>query len=303
MKMKVLFIVIAIANIAFAQTEKHTLIAGTKYSLIPPDGFEAVTNFSGFQNKQTGASIMLAEIPGPIEKVSEGFAADQLKAKGMTLLSKEIIDFNKAKATYIKLSQPANGITYLKQILVFGDSKKTVLVNGIYPEAVKEIEAEIKKSLLSTSFNAMQTEAPLEAVSFKVNITGSDFKLAKFMGGSLLYSTDGKVPTEKPVLVISPSIAKVATENRKQYSIERLKKLPRGEFNVLKKTNPVQIDNLEGYEIVADGITKDGKKQLVYQVMIFNGESDYYIIVGTATENPENNLVNFREIAKTFQRK
>lgn len=246
---------------------------------------------------------MVNELPWPYQTLIEGFTAEALKTKGMTLISEQAIDFNNSKATLLNVTQPANGITYIKQMLIFGDTKETVLVNGIYPEASKSLEAKIKDALLSTVYNASQNVNPLDAATFTIDVKDTDFKIVKFMSGSLLYSTDGKIPTEKPTLIVGNSIAKIPTQNQKQYAEERLKKLPRGEFNVIKEIKEIAIDNLKGYEIVADGQSKDNKPELVYQVMLFNERGDYYIIIGKAKEEFQKNLEVYKRIAKTFKRK
>ncbi len=303
MKFRLLLSFLLLGNIVFAQTEKLTKISGTKCSLIPPSGFVAATTFSGFQNVETGASIMITELPVPYQNIVDGFTADALKTSGMTLISKQTIDFNNSKATLINVTQPVNGTTYLKQMLIFGDEKGTLLVNGIYPEASKDIELKIKEALLSTIYNASQNDNPLDAATFTIDITDTDFKLIKYMSGSLLYSTDGKIPTEKPTLIVGNSIAKIPTQNQKKFTEERLKKLPGGEHNVIKEIKEITIDNLKGYEIVADGKTKDDNSQLLYQVMLFNDNGDYYIIVGQAKEDFQKNLEAFKKITKTFKRK
>jgi hypothetical protein len=119
----------------------------------------------------------------------------------------------------------------------------------------------------------------------------------------LLYSTDGKTPTEKPILIVGISIAKIPVQNPKKYSEERLKKLPRGEFTKVKEIKEIVIDNLNGYEIVAYGKSFDNKVELVYQVMLFNENGDYYIIVGKSTEEFDLYLECFKKVAKTFKRK
>ena len=63
------------------------------------------------------------------------------------------------------------------------------------------------------------------------------------------------------------------------------------------------IDKLSGYEIIANGKDDQDRPELVYQVMLFNGSDDYYIIVGQAKENYEQNLKTFKSIAQTFKRK
>jgi len=303
MELKFLLVFFLIGQLSFGQTDKHIRISGTKCSLIPPDGFIAATNFSGFQNAETGASIMINEIPAPYQTIADGFTAEALKTKGMTLVNKQTVNFNNSTATLINVTQAANGTTYMKQMLIFGNANETVLINGIYPEASKEIEAKIKEALLSTVYNATQSDNPLEAATFTIDVSGSDFKVVKYMSGSLLYSIDGKIPTEKPTLIIANSIAKVSLQNQKQYAEERLKKLPRGESNVIKEIKEVTIDNLRGYEIVADGKAKDGKLELVYQVMLFNDKGDYYIILGQANEDVQKYLEVYRKIVKTFKRK
>jgi hypothetical protein len=106
-------------------------------------------------------------------------------------------------------------MTYIKQMLIFGDIKETVLVNGIYPEAAKNLEAMIKDALLSPVYNASQNVNPLAAATFTIEVKHTDFKIVKFMSGNLLYSRDGKIPTEKPTLIVGNSIAKIPTQKSK----------------------------------------------------------------------------------------
>jgi hypothetical protein len=303
MQFRFFLALLLIGHVAFGQTNKHIKVLGTKCSLIPPSGFVPAANFSGFQNTETGASIMINELPAPYQQIVDGFTAEALKTRGMMLVSKQTVDHNNGKATLISVTQPANGTNYLKQILIFGDSKGTVMVNGIYPEAANNLEEKIKTALFSTVFNAAQDDNPLEAVPFSISVEGTEFKVAKFMSGSLLYSTDGKVPTEKPTLIVGSSLAKVSTPNQKQYAQERLKKLPGGEFSIVKEIKDITIDNLKGYEIIADGKAAKDKPELIYQVMLFNDKGDYYIILGQAKENRNDYLKIFKKIANTFKRK
>lgn len=303
MKNGLLLIFLILGQITFGQTEKLIKVPGTKCSMIPPVGFVASTTFGGFQNAEIGASIMINELPTSYQTLVDGFTAEALKSRGMTLIKKETIDFNGSKATLFNVTQSANGTTYIKQMLVFGDTKVTVLVNGIYPEASKDIDAQIKDALFSTVYNISQSENPLEAATFTIDTKDTDFKLIKYMSGTLLYSTDGKIPTEKPILMVGNSIAKVSSQNQKKYSEERLKKLPNGEQNTIEEIKEITIDNLKGYEIIAKGKTKDNEKELVYQVMLFNENGDYYIIVGQTKEDFEIYLDIFRKISKTFKRK
>ena len=160
-------------QVAIGQTQTLTKVPGTKCSLVPPSGFEKSTSFSGFHSLELGASIMINELPAPYKTLVDGFTKEALKSRGMNLKSKQSIDFNGSQATYISLTQSANGTTYAKQILIFGNEDVTVLVNGIYPESALDLENEIKDALLSTVYNSFQDENALDAATFTIDVDGS----------------------------------------------------------------------------------------------------------------------------------
>jgi hypothetical protein len=88
MQYRLLLTFLIIGHFTFGQTDKHIKVPGTKCSLIPPSGFVAITNFSGFQSSETGASIMINELPAPYQQLVDGFTAEALKTHGMILISK-----------------------------------------------------------------------------------------------------------------------------------------------------------------------------------------------------------------------
>lgn len=287
----------------FSQSAQHVKIAGTKCSLIPPENFLPVSSIGGFQHPENGASIMVNELPAPYEEMSHAFTAEALQSKGMKLISKEVVDFNGRKATYLTVSQVASGIYYRKQILLFGDADKTVLVNGIYPEQSKTIEHAIKAALLSTVYNASQSEDPLAGVNFSVDVSGSPFKFAKYFSGTLLYTEDGKATTDKAMFIAGNSLGQAAVGDRKAFSIRRLKQLPDGAQATVQKIEPVTIDNLSGYAITAQGQNKKSGDELIYQVMLYTDEGTYFILIGLASADQEKNLTAFKNIVQTFKQK
>ena len=89
---------------------------------------------------------------------------------------------------------------------------------GIHPKTASSLEPIIKNAILSTQYNPAQEENPLEAAPFSVDVSHTDFKLIKYMSGSLLYSTDGKIPTTKPTLVVANSLGKVSDQNKRKFA-------------------------------------------------------------------------------------
>lgn len=297
------FLFLLIGQLSFAQNATLVQVPGTKCSLIPPKDFVPASNFAGFQNAVIGASIMINELPAAYTTLIKGFTKDALQSKGMNLVSNQSIDFSQGKATLMQVTQEARGVVYIKQMLIFGDDKTSIIVNGIYPQSSKDIAAEMQKALLSIVYNSKQSDDPLAAVSFTIDTRGSNYIVTKFMSGGLLYTVDGKIPTEKPILIVTPSLATIPADRQKTYAEGRIKAMPGGESTTIKTVNEISIDDMNGYEIIANGKTKAGGRELIYQVMIFDEKGNYYLIVGQAAEDFDNNLDIYKKLAKTFKRK
>lgn len=303
MKIKLLLLLLLLAGSALAQTARHRAVPGTQCRLVPPDGFAAATRFSGFQNEAAGASILVTELPAPVQLLAGSFTAEALRTKGMELVERQDVDLPAEKGTFFRVRQQAGGTTYLKQILLFGDSLKTVMVTATCPEVHNSLEGALRQSLLSAARQEGPEPDQLEAAAFTIDVRGTALQPARYMAGSLIFTTDGQVPSSGPALVVAASLSRVAVADRKGFALDRLKKLPGGEAAVVRAVQPVTIDSLEGYEVVADAKGKDGKAELLYQVLLFAGSGDYYIIVGTATEDREAYMATFRKLAQTFRRK
>ena len=294
-----------LASPVLAQTTAHVAVAGTKISLIPPAGFVAATRFSGFEQAETGATILAAELPTSAQQMVGGFTETALAGRGMKLLQKQPVDLHGIKATIFRVQQQANGISYQKQILVFGTQAYTVMVTGTYPEKSAATAGVIKTALLSSYYNQRQANERRPVANFSVDVTGTAFKFAKNLAGSVLYTTDGKAPAEaadKAMIVVSNSLGNKAVGDREKFSIQRLKQLPRGAASKIRLMAPITINGLSGYEITADGKGPKNENQLVYQTILFTDAGEYYLIFGLAYNDSDAHLCEFKKITKTFKR-
>lgn len=288
------------------KTNKHRQIPGTKFFLVPPTGFVNATNFQGFQQVSSGASILVMEIPGPFSESTKGFNEQGLKTQGVILKKKEEIKVNQNEGFFITTEQFANGTNYSKYILVFGDAKATYMVNGTFPKEVTELDKDIRECLLSVVYESALTVDPFSTVTFTVDTKNTKLKFGKSITGMLLYTVDGKVPTEssdKTSFVVGRSLANVQTVDKKLTAINRIKKMPYTDIEVDEsKINEIEIDGVSGYEIVGVALDKNGAKELVYQVMLFT-DNAYYITLGTTKNDFDQNLELFKKVARTFKRK
>lgn len=130
---------------------------------------------------------MIVEIPGAITETAAGFTKDNLAKRGFHLISKDTVDHNRSTAYYIKFRQQANGITYIKNILLFGGQKHTVMVNGIYPEDIQQIESAIEKSLFTAVYDSDKVVDPLDGINFEIHPESEGFKLVSNVAGAVCY--------------------------------------------------------------------------------------------------------------------
>lgn len=125
------------------------------------------------------------------------------------------------------------------------------------------------------------------------------------MSNSLIWTTDGLFPTkstDKTSLTIAKSFSKTAIEDRKLFTLNRLKQLP---IQILNTENikEIIIDGISGYEVIATSKNqKTSEEEKTYFLMLFS-DSLYYIFYGSTNQNFTDNIEELRKVVKTFKRK
>lgn len=304
-------ILLLATRIAYAQnvinnvsTPEHLPVTGTKVSLVPPKGFEKAENFLGFQQTQSGSSILVMSIPAQFEKLRAGLTKEAFLSKGVEISSIEPLTLNGMPAAFLTGTQSAYGNVYAKLILCFGKDDESVMINGAYPQDLPEVGKQIKEAILGAYFDAGKKVNPFETVDFEISTTGSKLVFAKNVANALVYNMDGKVPTQstdKTSFILSKSMSRLDIPDKKLFCLGRARQLY-PELSV-DSVNAVIIDGIEGYEL--SGIAKNkntGQEEQVYQAVLFS-DNMYYIIIGSSNNDFANNLQTFKSITKSFKRK
>ncbi len=286
-------------------TAGHINIAGTKISIIPPQGFTKASDFLGFQQELSGSSIMFLDVPGPFSEISKGFTKENFLSQGVQVQEIENLVINGLPAIFVTGEQNAYGNEYIKFVLSFGTEKETIMINGAYPKNLNETGTDIKSAMLTAYYEPDKVINPFEIVDYVINTDEYGLKFAKSMSNSLVFTTDGLLPVQsedKTTFIAAKSISKVPISDTKLFSINRLKKMP-FEIENIESTLDISIDGISGYEIIALTIDKNtAEKGKVYQVMLFS-DSLYYIMLGTTNQEYEINIEKFKKIANSFKRK
>lgn len=288
-------------------TSEHVPVEGTKVSLIPPSGFDKSVDYNGFQQNENNSSILIIEIPGPSSEVTKALTPSGLKSQGVELIEKQDLIINELPAVFIVGEQTAYEILFVKYILIFGTESNTTIINGMFPKEMSNQMSEgIKNSLLSVVYESNKDVNPLDAIEYTVDIDNTKLKYANVLANGILFTADGKVPTEsddKTFYSVASSLGKIEIIDKQQFAIDRLKKIPGIAIIDPYKISDIEINGFSGYEIVVQGTNeKTGKEEQIYFVMLFN-DNLYYILMGMAEDDFSDNLELFKEVSKTFRMK
>ena len=175
----------------------------------------------------------------------------------------------------------------------------------VYPENLKKVGDEIKKSMLTVFFEADKKINPFEALDYSIDVSKTKLKFGKSMSNSLIFSVDGQVTTtsnDKTNLIVAKSFSQITIEDKKLFCINRLKQTPI-EIENIEYTNEITIDGISGYEIFAKGKNKkSAETENIYQVILFSDKL-YYILFGTTNDETDNSIDEIKKAVMTFKRK
>lgn len=306
MKNLILVLLLLCANRAFGQTATptaaHQQIPGTNISLVPPTDFTSSDKFKGFQNPDDPTSmIMVVEIPGPFDQVSAGFNAELMAGRGMILTAKDSAKVNDLDAWFIELEQDANGMTFTKTILIYGDAGTSTLINGISLKDSVALAQQIRNSVRSAFVDAAVVADPRAELAFTVDETAGGLQMIAVMGNSILLNRDGKTPTESEDLatfVIDRSFEDQAIIDQRAFCTRRLAMLP-GNYELVSGEYPrkTSLAGLDGYELLA--VDADDEEEL-YMTILFEEDGGYYLLIGMYRVGAEKAKADIDAVRKTF---
>ncbi len=305
---------IAIKNLAqfrVSQSKVSNLVVFPEVGLaIPqPIGFTKSTSFYGFEQPSTNSSVMLSKIPGPFSKVTEGFNRSSLKAKGISLISQKNVKVDNRNGLLLNVSQSAYGQKFLKWLLVFGDEQSTNIILATFPEQyAAKMSEPLKKIVLGVS--ATESAASVSSLPFSVTaVEGLSFvQKASGMGKAAMFTKDGNMPLTSPndpLFIVAPSLGAVPIPDRKAFASRRLSGYPDTEIVSITSMTEISIDNLSGWEIVANGRDRKTKVPLVlHQVVLFPNAGGYILTIGIVdSKQAQVYLPKFRAMALSYRNK
>lgn len=202
----ILLVVMSAAHRAGAAT--YTPIPGTRVQLIAPPSFVIARTFTGLQWQEAGASVVVAELPGPASEMQTGMTAEQLAKRGMALRGSDNVDAELGPAVLLEVSQNVQGVEFSKWLLIAGDASTTVMLTATSPSVVaNKLGPVLRSTVLSARWTAGADVDPAAGLDIRV-VETDDLRLAPTMAGTLILTNggvSGPLGPADPLLVISRS--------------------------------------------------------------------------------------------------
>jgi hypothetical protein len=273
-----------------------------------PIGFTKAASFYGFEQATTNSSVMLSKIPGPFAAVTEGFTKSTLATTGIDLISKQSIKIDNQSGFLLNVSQSAYGQKFLKWIVVFGNDRETNVITATFPINNPQLSENLKKVVLAVV--PIKIAAPVVS-SLPFTVTAVEglarVKNVAAFGKAAAFTKDGNIPSSSvvtdPLLIITQSLGAVPVGDRKSFAQQRLSGYPQIEIETITATNEVTIDNLPGWEIIANA--RDLKTKLplkIYQVVLFSKSGGYIVTIGIVGDKQSDlYLPKFKAIAQSYR--
>lgn len=301
-------IAVRVEDPAPAPKTARVLVPGTRIRLEPPAGHEPGRGFLGYQWSESAASLIVVEMPGAYAEVARGFDAKAIEKGGMKLVSATDAKISGRDARLVHTTQESQGIRFEKWIAIYGDDKRSVLLNAVYPEELAgTFSAPMKAALLGSEWDPDLEVDPFAPLPWTI-AKPEGLRFAGNMGTTLAYTEDGEFVQKgkggAARILVSPSMGEVQVGDARAFAEKRLAQLPLGKNAAIESSTAFEAGGRTGWEIVAKARDeKEAVDLLVHQVLLV-GEGEYHLFVSQCgLDRRETWLPRFRACASSWKLK
>jgi hypothetical protein len=199
--------------LAAAAAAQPVFPPGSRIGLVPPADMTLARGLSGFRNMQTGAGILLVEMPADAYPgLAASMSEQALKRQGFALKLRDKVSIGSTTAILVTGEQQEEGRRIVKSMLLASDPSMTALVMGQLPPGSPASEiASVENALRTVAFRpALTLQEKIDALPFSIGDLAG-LRAVRAMAGNALLLTDGPNDTirdaDQPVLIIAQSFA------------------------------------------------------------------------------------------------
>lgn len=293
---------------AIAKPLAFSKVPGTAVQIAPPEGFQPSKLFLGFEQQDTGASILVTELPIPkaeVPKVLDKLnSAAALGSRGMRMIESKEIVVSGIAGKLLLVSQSNQGIEFLKWVVVVAEGDRVLIVTAPFPKSkAATLKEPLRQTITSFTWTPSQPASQLEGLPFTFQPAG-DLKVWTRFSNNVALTPNGvqsPIPASQPFLVLGSAYQTVYLPDLAKFSRERLKTTPEIRGLTEVSGNPKTIAGYPAFELVARGYDSKNNTLLTLYQVIIKTEKTYFIVQGFIP-NPkaQEYLPIFRTVADSF---
>ena len=274
-------------------------------AVVPRAGYNFKKTESGVADNAKKVSLDAVLLHMPYTRLLDEITNDCLKKGNMEVKSRSSFIWNGSTAELLKIFQP-NGKTVIgKWVLIVDRGADTCwMISGAYNAKDTKAAQAMLDTIKSSWWPADGTGRPAAAATLPANVNtkGTPFRIAGFRQDSLIYTKDGRIPTQDPdqaLYVISHVPGQyIPTEKRGSFAEEHIADVERGaKLEIISRTQET-VNGLPA--IVTVAYTEGEPQSLIYQAVIFKS-SKVTLLVGIARKNIPKNLEAFHKLTASYK--
>ena len=184
---------------------------GSRIGLVPPAGMTPGAAFQGFEDRATGAMLVVTELSAQsYARVAQDFAPEQMRAGGMETIARETLALPSGEGLLVVARQTENGVAMRKWALLALADDMTAVVIATLPEAARDAYPDVA---LRAAFASVVVRGKLPPDEMLAVLP---YRLADLGGFRLLRATpdgtavltfgpnDTTLPAEQPYFMVAP---------------------------------------------------------------------------------------------------
>lgn len=264
----------------------------------------------GFADRAKKVEFEATEIRATYKKVKELFSGDNVKNTEMAIKASFDFIWNGRRAALIKTfnkpSSEVNNISVAKWILITDMGSTTWMLSGYYDSKNTARAEEVLAMIKTSCIDSGKGEAISHIPAGSVEAESIGFKLAALTRNAVVYTKDGKLPTEskdEAVFLISkmknPGLYSDA--QRSAFAKKQIENMEEERDCEIISEATVLIDSLIGIEYTASTSDTSEEKGISHLTMLFDNQN-IYLLAGIARHNATKNSQLFHELASTYKR-
>ena len=201
----------AVLSCTAAMAAEPVFPPASRIGLVPPADMVPSRRFTGFENGEKAAAIMLTEMPPEAyEQMGAGFTREALRRQGLDMTSREEVQLGSRTGLLISgaMTRPVEG---RKWLLAVKDSGMTAFIVA-YVQGGSDgySEEQMREALKSVALrDPVSLDEQISALPFRVG-DRAGFRPVKVLAGNSLLFTEGPADVvkaaEQPIAILAASL-------------------------------------------------------------------------------------------------